>query len=389
MSEHTTTVQKSLRPKILGLFAVCQMNYRRWRHFLTDRTAVASLWIVGVIFLVSLFADLIANDKPLLVQYKGEYLFPLVVDYPETKFGGFLGRTDYRDPFVEEEILANGWMIYPIVPYHFHRVVLDEEGSAPHPPNSRHWLGTDDQGRDMLSRLIHGIRISFIFGFIYVIITSAIGIAVGAAQGYFGGWLDLLLQRVLEVYGSIPTFFVLIILSGLLTPNFWLLMFILVVFGWPGLVGVVRLEFLKGRNLDYVRAAKAMGVSDPAIMWRHVFPNAMIGPVTILPFALASSVTVLSSLDFLGFGLPSDSPSLGEMARQAFNNREHAWWIMATVFGGLGGLTVLMVFIGNGVRNALDPRVAFVSLPDEPTRMDTGDRDEVDQRAAGAAEAGR
>lgn len=348
-------------PKVFGVFRLSPLARRRWQQFRSNRRAFVSLWIVGVIFFVSLFADFLASDRPLLVHYKGEVLFPVMVDYPESKFGGFLGRTDYHDPFIVAEIEANGWMLFPPIPHHYHRVQKGTiEGSAPYPPSTTHWLGTDDQGRDMLSRLIHGIRISFMFGLLYVVATSVIGIIAGAAQGYFGGLVDLIVQRILEVYTSVPTFFLLIIVAGLLQPNFWILLGILVTFGWTGMVGIVRLEFLRGRNLEYVKAAKALGVSDASIMWRHIFPNAMVGPITFLPFALAGSITVLSSLDFLGLGLPSDSPSLGEMTRQAFNNYRHAWWIMLTVFGGLGGLTILMVYIGEGVRNAFDPRKTFL-----------------------------
>lgn len=353
MSEAQTFARPPVR-RFLGL-RISEINYTRLRRFKANRKAVICFWLLLGIFVVSQFSQIIANDRPLLVQYKGEYYVPVVKEYPETIFGGFLATTDYTDSFIAEEINANGWMIWPPVPYHYRRPATDISGPAPTPPDANHWLGTDDQGRDIIARLLYGIQINLLFGIIYVILSSTIGIAVGALQGYFGGLTDLFFQRVLEIYGSLPSFFIIILVSSVLAPNFWVLMGILVFFGWTGFVGVVRAEFLRARNFDYIRAAQALGVSDRKIMWRHVFPNAMIGPVTFLPFALAGSVTILAGLDFLGFGLPPGSPSLGEMVRQANANLQ-AEWIILSIFITLGLLTSLAVYIGEGVRNALDPR---------------------------------
>lgn len=353
-----------LKPyKILGLIPTTEIGYRRWLRFLADRRALVSLIAVTIIFITSLFANLLANDRPYFVSYKGNAYFPFLVEYPESEFNGFAGPTNYYDPFIAEEINDNGFMLWPIVPYHYRRVVKDAGSEFPSPPDGKHWLGTDDKGRDVVARLIYGIRISFLFGFMYVFITATIGLSVGAMSGYFGGWLDLVLQRVLEIYGSLPTLFIIIAIMGVLQPNFWLLLFLLSLFGWTGFVGTIRTEFLKARNYQYITAARALGVSNYTVMWRHVFPNAMVGTITFLPFALAGSITVLSGLDFIGFGMPPGSPSLGEMTRQGLANITK-WWLVFPIFAGLGTITMLMVFIGEGIRNAMDPRKAIsIKLP--------------------------
>ena len=349
---------KPNRRRVLGL-PVTELTYRRWRVFLSDRKAVVCSWLLILIVLLSVFAPFIANDRPLLIKYKGEYLSPVLVEYPETKFGGFLATTDYRDSFIAEEIQANGWMVWPPVPYHYRRPAPGQLAPPEAPTWGKHWFGTDENGRDVVARLLYGVRISIAFGFMYAIFTSAIGITAGALMGYFGGWVDLVFQRILEIYGSLPQLFILILLASVIVPGFWSLMAILVIFGWTGFVGIVRAEFLRARNFDYIRAAKALGVRDRTVIWRHVFPNAMIGPITFIPFTLAGSVTVLSSLDFLGFGMPPGSPSLGEMVSQALANIRTAPHLAITIFFGLGILTTLLVFIGEGVRNAFDPRKGF------------------------------
>ena len=353
-----------LKPyKILGLIPATEIGYRRWLRFLADKRALFSLFAVTIIFVTSLFSNVLANDRPIYVSYKGNAYFPFLVEYPESEFNGFAGPTNYYDPFIAEEINANGFMVWPVVPYHYRRVVKDAGSEFPSPPDGKHWLGTDDKGRDVVARLIYGIRISFLFGFMYVAITATIGLSVGAMSGYFGGWLDLILQRVLEIYGSLPTLFIIIAIMGVLQPNFWLLLFLLSLFGWTGFVGTIRTEFLKARNYQYITAARALGVSNFTVMWRHVFPNAMVGTITFLPFALAGSITVLSGLDFIGFGMPPGSPSLGEMTRQGLANITK-WWLVFPIFAGLGTITMLMVFIGEGIRNAMDPRKAIsIKIP--------------------------
>jgi microcin C transport system permease protein len=331
---------------------------------------------------MSVFAPIIANDRPMLVSYKGELLFPTFVNYPESKFGGFLARTDYRDPVNQEEIRANGWMIWPPIRYSYNTVnnelprpapstpasnLTREEACAKYPlgaadPNCNfgnlNWLGTDDQGRDVVARLIYGFRISVAFGLILTFFSSIIGVAAGAVQGYFGGWTDLLFQRFIDIWSSMPTLYLLIILAAFITPTFWLLLFILVLFSWTGLVGVVRAEFLRARNLEYVRAARALGLSNTKIMFKHLLPNALISTVTFMPFILSGSVTTLTALDFLGFGLPPGSPSLGELLAQGKANLQ-APWLGFTGFFVVSIMLTLLVFIGEGVRDALDPRKTF------------------------------
>ncbi|MGB9141636.1 MAG: ABC transporter permease, partial [Aestuariivirga sp.] len=313
---------------------------------------------------------------------KGELLFPTFVEYPESKFGGFLARTDYRDPVNQEEISANGWMIWPLIRYSYNTVnnelprpapstlasnLTRDEACAKYPmgatdPNcifgNLNWLGTDDQGRDVVARLIYGFRISVAFGLILTFFSSIIGVAAGAVQGYFGGWTDLLFQRFIDIWSSMPTLYLLIILAAFITPTFWLLLFILVLFSWTGLVGVVRAEFLRARNFEYVRAARALGLSNTKIMFKHLLPNALISTVTFMPFILSGSVTTLTALDFLGFGLPPGSPSLGELLAQGKANLQ-APWLGFTGFFVVSIMLTLLVFIGEGVRDALDPRKTF------------------------------
>ncbi|WP_144184638.1 ABC transporter permease [Elioraea rosea] len=332
------------------------LNQRRLANFRANRRGHASLWLFALLFVVTLFAELIANDRPLLVRYDGAFYVPVMVDYPETTFGGFFPTTtDYHDPAVQELIREKGWMIWPAVPFRYDTVVKDLPVPAPAPPSWTNLLGTDDQARDVLARVVYGFRISVLFGFTLTIVSSIVGVAAGAVQGYYGGWVDLAFQRFIEIWSGLPTLYLLIILASIITPTFWILLVFLLLFSWMGLVGVVRAEFLRGRNFDYVRAAKAMGLSDVRVMVRHILPNAMVATLTFMPFILAGSVTVLTSLDFLGFGLPPGSPSLGELLSQGKNNLQ-APWLGITGFIVLAVQLTLLTFIGEAVRDAFDPR---------------------------------
>ena len=333
------------------------LTRRRLAAFRRNRRGVACLWIFTILFVFSLFAEFVANDRPLLMQYRGAWYFPVLVDYPGTDFGpDFLPtETDYHDPEVAQAIRTHGWMIWPLIPYHYDSIVNNLPSPAPSPPTWQNWLGTDDEGRDVLARVIYGFRISVLFGFSLTILSSIVGIAAGAVQGFYGGLVDLLGQRGIEIWSGMPQLFLLIILSSIITPSFWVLLVFLLLFSWMTLTGLVRAEFLRGRNLEYVRAARALGVSDTVVMWRHVLPNAMVAVMTFLPFILSGSVTVLASLDFLGFGLPPGSPSLGELVEEAKNNLQ-APWLGITAFVVLGGTLALLIFIGEAVRDAFDPR---------------------------------
>jgi microcin C transport system permease protein len=333
------------------------LTRRRLAVFRSHRRGLWSLRIFAVLFVVCLFAEFVANDRPLVVHYDGAWLFPVVRDYSEDRFGpDFLPTdADYTDPDVARAIRAHGWMLWPAIPYSYATTVKNLNQPAPSPPSWRNWLGTDDQARDVLARVIYGFRISVLFGFALTAISSAVGIAAGAVQGFYGGWVDLGFQRFIEVWSGMPQLYMLIILGSLITPGFWSLLGFLLLFSWMALTGVVRAEFLRGRNLDYVRAARAMGVSDAALMARHILPNAMVATLTFLPFTLSGSVTVLASLDFLGFGLPPGAPSLGELVAQGKNNLQ-APWLGLTAFIVLGGILVLLSFIGEAVRDAFDPR---------------------------------
>ena len=336
------------------------LNKRRLQNFKSNKRGFYSFWIFSFLFIVSIFADFIANDKPLLIKFDQEYYFPIINEYPEIIFGGdFETEADYRDPYVIKLIEDKGWIIMPLIPYTYNTIIRDLDVPAPAPPSKKNWLGTDDQARDVLARLIYGFRISILFGFTLTFFSMIIGVSAGAIQGYFGGRIDLFFQRFMEIWSAIPTLYVLIILASIVQPNFWWLLMILLFFSWMGYVGVVRAEFLRARNLDYVRAAKALGVSNQTIMFRHLLPNATVATITFLPFSLSASVTALSGLDFLGFGLPPGSASLGEMVNQGRNNL-HAPWLGLTSFFTLGLMLGLLVFVGEAIRDSLDPRKTFV-----------------------------
>ena len=336
------------------------INKRRLDNFMSNKRGWYSFWIFTLLFLISIFANFIANDKPLLIKYNNQIYFPVIKEYSETMFGGdFETEADYRDPYVKGLINNNGWMIWPIIPYTYNTIIRDLAVPAPAPPSKKNWLGTDDQARDVLARLIYGFRISILFGFTLTFFSMIIGVSAGAIQGYFGGKTDLFFQRFMEIWSAIPTLYVLIILASIVQPSFWWLLAILLLFSWMGYVGVVRAEFLRARNFDYVRAARALGVSNFKIMLRHLLPNATVATITFLPFSLSASVTALSGLDFLGFGLPPGSASLGEMVNQGRNNL-HAPWLGLTSFFTLGLMLGLLVFVGEAIRDALDPRKTFI-----------------------------
>lgn len=337
-------------------FTMSPINRRRWRNFTANRRGLWSLRIFLVMFLATLFAEFIANDKPLMLRYDGALYAPVFFSYPETAFGGdFDTEADYRDPYVKKLIEDRGWMLWPPVRYSYDTINLDLTVSAPAPPSAENWLGTDDQGRDVLARLIYGFRISVLFGLALTIFSSLIGIAAGAVQGYFGGWTDLLSQRFIEIWTSVPSLYLLIIIASVIEPGFWVLLGILLLFSWVALVGVVRAEFLRARNFEYVTAARALGVGTFTLMHRHLLPNAMVATLTFLPFLLNASITTLTSLDFLGFGLPPGSPSLGELLAQGKANLQ-APWLGLTGFFTIAFMLSLLIFIGEGVRDAFDPR---------------------------------
>ena len=363
--------------------ALSPINRRRWENFKRNRRGYWSFWIFLVLFVLSLFAEFIANDKPFLVQLDGQFYFPAVVTYPETAFGGeFETAADYRDPYLQKLIAEKGGTIFwPLIRYSYDTHNLDLPTPAPSPPTWRlteeqckpvvekkglkscsdleyNWLGTDDQGRDVVARLIYGFRISVLFGLILTLISSVIGVAAGAVQGYFGGWTDLLFQRVIEIWTSVPSLYLLLIISSVLVPGFFVLLGILLLFSWVSLVGLVRAEFLRGRNFEYIQAARALGVSNGVIMFRHLLPNAMVATLTFLPFILSSSVMTLTALDFLGFGLPPGSPSLGELLSQGKSNIQAPWLGLAGFFS-VAIMLSLLIFIGEAVRDAFDPRKTF------------------------------
>ena len=369
-----------------GLFTLSPLNQRRWRNFRRNKRAYWSLWVFSILFGLSLFAEFLAYDKPILVRYQGEFYTPIWNFYPETAFGGdFRTEAVYRDPevrcliatggmdicfddpegylddaqdgIVEGEEITRGWMIWPLIPYSYDTPV-DRPGAAPLPPSRENWLGTDDTKRDVLARVIHGFRLSVAFTLMVTAAASIIGIIAGAVQGYFGGWLDLFFQRFIEIWTATPFLYVIIIMFAILGRSFWLLVFLLVIFSWTALVGVVRAEFLRARNLEYVRAAKALGVGNITIMFRHMLPNAMVATLTMLPFIVTGTIGTLASLDFLGFGLPSSAPSLGELTLQAKNNLQ-APWLAFTAFFTFAIMLSLLVFIFEGIRDAFDPRKTF------------------------------
>ncbi len=340
--------------------ALNPITQRRIKQFKANKRGYWSLWLFMFLFIVTLCAELVANDKPLMVQYKGSYYFPVIKQYAETEFGGdFETEADYRDEFVRELIEGEngdeGWMLWPPIRYSYDTINYNLPSPAPTEPDGENWLGTDDQGRDVAARIIYGFRLSVLFGLILTGLSSVIGIFIGAIQGYYGGKVDLVLQRVLEVWSSMPSLYILIIFAALFTPGFWTLLFILLLFKWMSLVDLVRAEFLRARNLDYVRAASALGVSNPVIMWRHVLPNAMVATFTYLPFILTGAITSLTALDFLGLGLPPGSPSLGELLLQGKNNL-FAPWLGISAFVSLATILILLTFIGEAFRDAFDPR---------------------------------
>ena len=370
------------------IIALSPINRRRWENFKANRRGYVSFWIFLVLFVLSLGAEFIANDKPYLLQYEGRYYFPVIRSflgnpYPETTFGGeFETAADYRDPYLQKLIAdSGGFMVWPPIRYSYNTHNLDLPTPAPSKPTwllteqeceavvkrkglsgcrdlEYNWLGTDDQGFDVVARLIYGFRISVLFGLILTIISSVIGVAAGAVQGYFGGWIDLIFQRVIEIWNSVPSLYLLLIISSVLVPGFFVLLGILLLFSWVALVGLVRAEFLRGRNFEYIQAARALGVSNPVIMFRHLLPNAMVATMTFLPFILSGSVMTLTALDFLGFGLPPGSASLGELLKQGKANIQAPWL-------GIGGfftvaiMLSLLIFIGEAVRDAFDPRKTF------------------------------
>ncbi|MBY0381911.1 MAG: ABC transporter permease [Xanthobacteraceae bacterium] len=359
------------------------LNWRRWRNFKANRRGYWSFWLFSILFVASLFAELIASDRPLLVKYEGRLYFPAFVTYAETTFGGdFETAADYRDPYLQKLIAEKGGHIYwPLIRYSYDTHNLDLPTPAPSPPTwmlteqqckpvlerkglkscrdlEYNWLGTDDQGRDVVARLIYGFRISVLFGLTLTIFSSIIGVAAGAVQGYFGGWIDLAFQRFIEIWTAIPSLYLLLILSSVLVPGFFVLLGILLLFSWVSLVGLVRAEFLRGRNFEYIQAARALGVSDAKIMFRHLLPNAMVATMTFLPFIVSSSVMTLTALDFLGFGLPPGSPSLGELLSQAKANVQ-APWLGLSGFFSVAIMLSLLIFIGEAVRDAFDPRKTF------------------------------
>ncbi len=330
---------------------------RRIAIFRDNRRGYLSLWLFVVLFGASLFGEFIANDRPLLIRYDGAWYVPVLKDYSGDVFGNEFLPTDadYTDPDLRRAIDAKGWMLWPPLRYSYDTTVKDLDVPSPAPPSWHDLLGTDDQARDVLARVIYGFRLSVLFGFTLTALTSIVGVIAGALQGFYGGLTDLLFQRFIEIWNGMPELYLLIILGSLITPGFWVLLIFLLLFRWMNLTGVVRAEFLRGRNLEYVRAAKALGVSDLTVMWRHILPNAMVATLTYVPFLLSGSVTLLSTLDFLGFGLPPGSPSLGELVAQAKANLQ-APWLAITAFVVLGGVLTLLIFIGEAVRDAFDPR---------------------------------
>ncbi len=334
---------------------ITPLTRRRLENFRANRRGYWSLWIFLVLFGISLFAELIANDRPILIRFDGAFYLPILRNYPETTFGGvFPSEADYNDPAVVKMIDAKGWIVWPLIPYSYNTITR-APGPFPSPPSAADWLGTDDQGRDVLARLIYGFRISVLFGLALTVSSSVIGVAAGAVQGYFGGVIDLGMQRFIEIWSGLPVLYLLIILASFVQPNFGWLLGLMLVFSWTSLVDVVRAEFLRARNFDYVRAARALGVSDRVIIFRHVLPNAMVATTTFLPFILNGSITTLTSLDFLGFGLPAGSPSLGELLAQGKDNLQ-APWLGITAFAVLALMLSLLTFVGEAVRDAFDPR---------------------------------
>ena len=333
-----------------------KINKRKMLNFKNNKRGLYSFYILLLMLIFTLPAEFIANDKPLLIKYDNNFYFPIIENYAETVFGGdFETTADYKDTFVTDLIKEKGWLVWPIIPFNHQTVNYNLNVPAPSPPSFENLLGTDDQARDVLARLIYGFRISILFGFLLTIFSSIIGITFGAIQGYLGGLTDLLGQRFIEIWAGMPVLYLLIIVGSIITPSFWVLLILLLLFSWMSLVGVVRAEFLRARNFDYVKAAKCLGMSNRRIIIKHLLPNAMVATITYLPFILAASVTTLTSLDFLGFGLPPGSASLGELLNQGKNNLQ-APWLGITGFISISILLSLLVFIGEAIRDAFDPR---------------------------------
>jgi microcin C transport system permease protein len=367
MSEATLSrADDFAHPRVLGI-RVRPITARRVANFRANRRGLVALYLFLVLFVVTLFAEFIANERPLLVKYDGHYYAPIFATYPETTFGGeFETEANYRDPFVAKLIDDKGWAIWPLIPFSYYTINYELGQPAPSPPSAINWLGTDDQGRDVLARLIYGLRISILFGLTLTFFASIIGIFAGAVQGYFAGWTDLIFQRVIEIWSGMPQLYLLIIMSSIFVPGFWTLLIIFLLFEWMSLVSVVRAEFLRARNLDYVRAARALGQPDRVIMWKHVLPNAVVATITFLPFNLTGGISLLTGLDFLGLGLPPGSPSLGELVSQGKANLQ-APWLGFTAFFSLAILLSLLVFIGEAMRDAFDPRKATAPSAPAPS----------------------
>lgn len=340
----------------MAVMTLSPIQKRRLQNFKRNRRGYWSLWIFLTLFILSLGAEFIANDKPLMVSYQGEWYFPVFETVPETEFGGFLpSETAYHDPYIQEQINAEGWILWPLIPYSYNTTIRDLSSPAPTPPTWENWLGTDDQARDVTARVIYGFRLSMLFALTLTLISSVVGVFVGAIQGYYGGKIDLMGQRFIEVWSGLPVLYLLIIMSSFIQPGFWWLLAIMLLFSWMTLVDVVRAEFLRARNFEYVRAARALGLSNRAIMFRHMLPNAMVATLTFAPFILTGAITGLTSLDFLGFGMPPGSPSLGELIAQGKSNLQ-APWLGMSAFVTLAVMLTLLVFIGEAVRDAFDPR---------------------------------
>lgn len=338
--------------------SVKKIRQKRIAVFKANKRGYYSLWIFSFLFILTLFSEFIANDKPVLISYKNEFYMPIFKTYAEKDFGGdFESEADYKDEYVQELINESGYMIWPLIRYSYNTIKIDSQEAFPSAPNSENLLGTDDQGRDVLARIMYGFRVSVLFGLALTIFSSIIGLFVGATQGYYGGKVDLIGQRFIEIWSGLPTLYLLIILSNYIQPTFWWLLGLLLLFSWVGLVGVVRAEFLRARNFEYVKAARALGQSDKMIMFKHILPNALVATITFMPFILSGSISSLTSLDFLGFGLPASSPSLGELLAQGKENL-HAPWLGFTAFAVLSVLLTLLVFIGEAFRDAMDPRIA-------------------------------
>lgn len=347
-------MRQRLKDKIWGNFS--PLSQRRLRAFATNKRAKYAFVIFSVLFILTLFAEVLANDKPLIVQYNDAWHFPIMQQYTDADFGGdFPVAVDYKDAYIVDNIEKNGWMLMPPIPFSFNTVDYEMDTPAPAAPSARHWLGTDDEGRDIVARILYGLRLSIVFAFLLTVASSFIGVTAGAIQGYFGGKIDMILQRFMEIWEALPQLFILIIVASIFVPTFWTLLIILLFFSWMSLTPVVRAEFLRARNMEYVKAARVMGAGNFRIMVKHILPNAIIATITFVPFLAAEAIVALTALDFLGLGLPQNYPSLGDLVRQGKDNLQ-APWIGMTIFTVLSVLLTLLIFIGEGVRDAYDAR---------------------------------